>query len=313
MRESIRAVRGFASVCLLVFTKFFGRQTSFLTTRTSPAPAATQRPPSSSFPSKRSVSVYPPTLLYSLKPVLRAHFLRSPRLVRHPKKKPRPFPPLGPIPPPPPFPTVPVAPLRDPVERAPSRGSTSVSVLLTRRALGPGSSSRVGDARPSSPSSAVPLSSDTVPLPSVAAAGKAPARPTGPLHAPSASAKPSTPADASVGQKIDAPAPPPLPSTSKRPTRSARSQAPKEESVEEAPPTKTRKTRTAKHPPYELQKRSSSAFSRSGPLALPRFPPLFAVQALRLHSTPAQVNSLREEQEIQVRFSPLHPYIFLKI
>ena len=108
----------------------------------------------------------------------------------------------------------------------------------------------------------------------------------------------------SSSRVLGTPPPPPPSQLPTRPVRSSCSDAPKKESVEEAPPEKTKRTRTAKHPRVNskkiverLQQEWSArvaalpaSFRGTGPL-----PPLNA----------AQVNSLREEQEIQVRVPPL--------
>ncbi len=205
---------------------------------------------------------------------------------------------------------MPAVPERVFTDQPASKSSPSAFVLLSRRAQESGSSSRVLEARAAIP----PLP------PSLLLTNRALYRPLRrSLKRSSAQRLPRAPPPARharilvvlrrplilLSRRSWVPPPPPPPSQlPKRPVRSSRSDALKKDSVAEVPPEKTKRTRTAKHPRLN-SKKIVECLQQEWSTRVAALLPLFAVLDLHPPLNAAQVNSLREEQEIQVRVSLL--------
>ena len=137
------------------------------------------------------------------------------------------------------------------------------------------------------------------PRPMVPPAAKVPT-PAPPFRPRRDTAQPQTSAEASAKQDTGTPAPPPLSQIIKRPARASRSQAPPEEPVEDAKPPPPKKTRTAKHPRTN-SKKIVERLQQEWSARVAALPAAFRGEGPPPPLNAAQVNSLREEQEIQVR------------
>lgn len=177
-----------------------------------------------------------------------------------------------------------------------------MSVLLTHRIRQLGSSSRTAETRAASPSTAGTKPADTKALPSTTTLSvKAPERPTAPARASSSKADTSSSVAQALPDEHGTPPPPPLSQIPKRPVRSTRSQAPLEDPVEEVKPVRPKKTRTAKHPRVN-SKKIVGRLQEEWAARIAALPASFRGEGPPPPLNAAQVNSLREEQEIQVRY-----------
>ncbi len=121
-------------------------------------------------------------------------------------------------------------------------------------------------------------------------------------------AQPQAPTGPTNKQDTGTPAPPPLSQIVKRPVRASRSQAPPELPVEDINPAPPKKTRTAKHP-CTNSKKIVERLQQEWSARVAALPAAFRGEGPPPPLSAAQVNSLREEQEIQVRSVLLYKFL----